>query len=64
MGQHMADDIKQKVSKIKSVNEVQVDVTFDPLGNKNDDRRCKRKTRLSTPVQMKNHKLKRNGNND
>ena len=30
MGQHMADDIKQKVSKIKSVNEVQVDVTFDP----------------------------------
>ena len=33
MGQHMADDIKQKVSKIKSVNEVQVDVTFDPLGN-------------------------------
>ena len=30
MGQHMAEDIKQKVSTIKSVNEVQVDVTFDP----------------------------------
>lgn len=30
MGQHMADDIKDKVSKLEEVNQVDVEITFDP----------------------------------
>ena len=30
MGQHMADDIKSKLENLKNVNEVCVDVVFDP----------------------------------
>ena len=30
MGQHMADDIKEKVSKLDQINEVEVAITFDP----------------------------------
>ncbi|MBJ13357.1 MAG: FeS assembly SUF system protein [Candidatus Marinimicrobia bacterium] len=30
MGQHMADDIKTKVSSLTNVNSVEVQVTFDP----------------------------------
>ena len=30
MGQYMADDIKSKLANIKNVNEVCVDVVFDP----------------------------------
>ena len=33
MGQHMADDIKTKVSALDGVNKVDVDVTFDPPWN-------------------------------
>ena len=30
MGQHMADDIKSKVSSLNNINSVEVNVTFDP----------------------------------
>ena len=30
MGQYMADDIKSKLKKLKDINEVCVDVVFDP----------------------------------
>ena len=30
MGQHMADDIKNKIIAIKKINSVEVSVTFDP----------------------------------
>ena len=30
MGQHMANDIKEKISKINQINEVEVAITFDP----------------------------------
>ncbi|OUX32141.1 MAG: hypothetical protein CBE24_03770, partial [bacterium TMED264] len=30
MGQHMADDIKNKVKALKKINNVEVIVTFDP----------------------------------
>ena len=30
MGQHMADDIKSKVSKLEQVESVEVAITFDP----------------------------------
>ncbi len=30
MGQHMADDIKAQVSKLKEVDQVDVEITFDP----------------------------------
>jgi len=30
MGQHMADDIKSKLENLKNVNEVYVNVVFDP----------------------------------
>ena len=30
MGQHMANDIKNKIKTLKNVNNVEVDVTFDP----------------------------------
>lgn len=30
MGQHMADDIKNKISTLKKINTVKVNVTFDP----------------------------------
>ena len=33
MGQHMADDIKNKVSLLKEVNNCDVSVTFDPPWN-------------------------------
>mgnify|MGYP000948646038 CR=1 FL=1 len=33
MGQHMASDIKTKVSSLEGVNNVDVDVTFDPPWN-------------------------------
>ena len=33
MGQHMADDIKEKVSKLEEVNQVHVAITFDPPWN-------------------------------
>ena len=33
MGQHMASDIKAKVSTLEGVNNVDVDVTFDPPWN-------------------------------
>ncbi len=33
MGQHMADDIKNKVSKLNHVNQVDVKITFDPPWN-------------------------------
>ena len=30
MGQHMADDIKNKIEALKEINNVEVTVTFDP----------------------------------
>ena len=30
MGQHMADDIKNKVDALKEINNIEVTVTFDP----------------------------------
>jgi metal-sulfur cluster biosynthetic enzyme len=33
MGQHMADDIKSKVSKLEEIETVDVDITFDPPWN-------------------------------
>ena len=30
MGQHMANDIKKKVSKLNQINDVEVAITFDP----------------------------------
>ena len=33
MGQHMADDIKSKVSKLDQVESVEVAITFDPPWN-------------------------------
>ena len=30
MGQHMSDDIKNKVNSLKEINDVEVRVTFDP----------------------------------
>ena len=30
MGQHMADDIKNKVKALKEINNIEVTVTFDP----------------------------------
>ena len=33
MGQHMAEDIKSKVSKISEINKVNVSITFDPPWN-------------------------------
>jgi len=30
MGQHMADDIKNKVKKLEKINNIEVTVTFDP----------------------------------
>ena len=35
MGQHMADDIKSKVSKLEEIETVDVDITFDPPWNPN-----------------------------